>query len=61
MDSNHIGGLYGKEGEFFGQAPKTFKNYVWIELIGFDNTKKDFGIPSLLDTMGFKPDGFFCW
>lgn len=59
MDSNHIGGLYGKEGEFFGQAPKTFKNYVWIELIGFDNTKKDFGIPSLLDTMGFKPDGFF--
>jgi len=59
MDINNIGGMYGREGTFFGNMPGGFENYVWIELIGFDNTKKDFGAGALLDRMGFTPEGIF--
>lgn len=30
---------------------------LWIELIGFDNEKSDFGVPEFLDRIGFVPDG----
>ncbi len=49
------GGMYGKEGRYFEHLPAGFENYVWIELIGFDNTLPDFGVEKLLKTMGFQP------
>lgn len=30
--------------------------WLWIELIGFDNERADFGVPELLDRAGFVPD-----
>lgn len=32
------------------------ENIIWIELIGFDNTKEDFGLKEYLDKVGFIPD-----
>ncbi len=40
---------------FFSDS--NFKKWCWIELIGFDNTKEDFGVSSFLDRAGFVPDG----
>lgn len=34
-----------------------FKKWCWIELIGFDNTKEDYGVSSFLERAGFQPDG----
>ncbi|BBH18864.1 hypothetical protein Back11_02090 [Paenibacillus baekrokdamisoli] len=31
------------------------ERWVWIELIGFDNTESDFGVANYLDTVGFIP------
>ncbi len=33
------------------------QNYIWIELIGFDNEKQDFGVADYLKTIGFIPKG----
>ena len=32
-----------------------FQKLIWIELIGFDNTKPDFGVAELLSRMEIKP------
>ncbi|MBO4345236.1 MAG: hypothetical protein J5833_05755, partial [Victivallales bacterium] len=32
-----------------------FQKLIWIELIGFDNTKPDFGVEELLSRMEIKP------
>ncbi len=53
---NELGGMYGREGAYFGHLPDGFQNYVWIELIGFDNTRPDFGVEELIATMGFRPE-----
>ena len=29
--------------------------FVWVELIGFDNAKPDFGVDEYLDRMAMKP------
>lgn len=58
MSVCEVGAMYGREGAYYGGAPDTFKNDVWIELIGFDNTKEDFGVEELLERMGFIPKKF---
>lgn len=58
MSRSEVGAMYGREGTYYGGAPKTFKNDVWMSLIGFDNTREDFGVEELLDRMGFIPDKF---
>lgn len=58
MLSSELGAMYGWEGAYFGSTPAGFENYVWMELIGFDNTQPDFGIDELLNRMGFRPDAF---
>jgi hypothetical protein len=58
MSNLQIGGMYGREGAYYGGAPARFRNDVWIELIGFDNQQPDFGVEELLDRMGFCPDKF---
>jgi hypothetical protein len=32
-----------------------YEKWLWIELIGFDNTKQDFGVTAYLETAGFTP------
>ena len=32
--------------------------WIWIELIGFDNQKPDFGVVDYINRCGFLPDGF---
>lgn len=59
MDRNNTGALYGKEGAFFDNLPRGFGNYVWIELIGFDNEKNDCGVSDFLNKTGFIPAGVF--
>lgn len=59
MKINNTGGMYGKEGEFFQHIPQGFENCIWIELIGFDNEKEDFGVKDLVEKTGFKPDRIF--
>ncbi|MBQ4259545.1 MAG: hypothetical protein IJB84_04675 [Lachnospiraceae bacterium] len=56
---NNIGAMYGKEGAFFHKMPKEFGNYIWMELIGFDNEKDDCGVEDFLATAGFVPAGIF--
>ena len=34
-----------------------FKKWCWIELIGFDNTSKDYGVSNFISRAGFKPTG----
>jgi hypothetical protein len=48
--------MYGRENNYFNRKIPGFQNSVWIELIGFDNEASDFGVQSLIDTMGFVPD-----
>ncbi len=59
MNINNIGGMYGKEGNFWNNIPEGFDNYVWIELIGFDNEKEDCGVGDFLNKTGFTPAGVF--
>lgn len=33
-----------------------YDRWLWIELIGFDNTQADYGVGALLETAGFVPD-----
>lgn len=48
--------MYGNRGNYFGSKKEGFHNSIWIELIGFDRDKKDFGVSEYLDTIGFIPD-----
>ena len=59
MNINNLGGMYGKEGAFWNNMPQGFENYIWIELIGFDNEKPDCGVKEFLDKTGFIPKGVF--
>lgn len=59
MTINNTGAMYGREGAFFNNMPQGFGNYVWIELIGFDNEKDDYGVSDLLNKAGFVPAGVF--
>ena len=59
MNLNNTGGMYGKEGNFWNNMPEGFDNFVWIELIGFDNEKADCGVGDFLDKTGFVPKGVF--
>ena len=34
-----------------------YEKWLWIELIGFDNQKDDFGVKLFIDKMGFTPNG----
>ena len=47
---------YGREYAYFGSKDKRFLNCVWIELIGFDNTKEDYGVGHFIDMAGYVPD-----
>ena len=47
---------YGREYAYFNSNDQRFLNCVWIELIGFDNTSKDYGVYSFIETAGFVPD-----
>ncbi len=58
MNRSEKGGMYGAEGRYHSAMPKGFQEYVWIELIGFDNVSPDYGVQDLLDTMGFIPKAF---
>lgn len=58
MSFSELGAMYGREGTYFARLPEGFENYVWMELIGFDNTAPDFGVEELLERMGFRPEGF---
>lgn len=46
-------GCYGRENAYFESGDKRFRNCVWIELIGFDNTAEDYGVGRFLDAAGF--------
>lgn len=48
-------GCYGRENAYFESGDKRFRNCVWIELIGFDNTAEDYGVGRFLDAAGFVP------
>lgn len=39
------------------QTPPACERWMWIELIGFDNTQPDFNVPAFLDNAGFVPQG----
>lgn len=58
MQTNETGAMYGREGTYFEHLPVGHENFVWMELIGFDNEKEDFGVENLLQTMGFRPAAF---
>ena len=58
MQRNEVGAMYGREGNYFNNLPQDHENYVWMELIGFDNEMDDFGVENLLKNMGFKPAAF---
>lgn len=48
--------MYGYKNIYFNKNREDFRNSVWIELIGFDNTASDYGVGDLLSKMGFIPN-----
>lgn len=48
--------MYGYHDVYFNQKHDGFRNSIWIELIGFDNTLPDYGVSDLLAKTGFVPD-----
>lgn len=48
--------MYGKKGNYFNCRKSGFHNSIWIELIGFDKDKADYGVNDFLSTVGFIPD-----
>lgn len=48
--------MYGYRDTYFNQHHCGFRNSIWIELIGFDHTQKDFGVQDFLSKTGFLPD-----
>ena len=53
-----LNGLVEIKNEFI-KKEKAMKNeaWIWVELLAFDNTQKDFGVGEYLDKIGFIPDG----
>ena len=41
----------------FTSTETGIESWLWIELIGFDNTSSDFAVDQLLQELAFKPDG----
>lgn len=48
--------MYGHHDIYFNRQHEGFRNSIWIELIGFDNTKPDYGVGDFLEKTGFIPD-----
>ena len=48
--------MYGYHDVYYGKKHEGFRNSVWIELIGFDNTLPDYGVGDFLQKTGFTPD-----
>ena len=48
--------MYGYHDIYYGKKHEDFRNSIWIELIGFDNTAADYGVSDLLQKTGFIPD-----
>jgi len=48
--------MYGYHDVYFNRQHPGFRNSVWIELIGFDNTLPDYGVGDFLAKTGFVPD-----
>ncbi len=48
--------MYGYKDVYFNQKHENFRNSIWIELIGFDNTLPDYGVGDFLYKTGFVPD-----
>lgn len=48
--------MYGYHDIYYGKKHDGFRNSIWIELIGFDNTAEDYGVADLLQKTGFVPD-----
>lgn len=48
--------MYGYHDIYFGKQHEGFRNSIWIELIGFDNTLPDYGVGDFLEKTGFIPD-----
>lgn len=47
--------MYGYKDVYFNRNREGFRNSVWIELLGFDNTSPDFGVEKFLSATGFVP------
>ena len=43
--------------EVFFQSRKESAQWLWLELIGFDNRLPDFGVSGFLERCQFQPDG----
>ncbi|MHB9036625.1 MAG: hypothetical protein ACYC64_08150 [Armatimonadota bacterium] len=37
-------------------AQHSYEKWIWVELVGFDNGKCDFGVDNYIDALGFKPN-----
>ena len=48
--------MYGYHDIYYGKHHEGFRNSIWIELIGFDNTLPDYGVGDFLEKTGFVPD-----
>ncbi|MBR4961075.1 MAG: hypothetical protein IKY52_09280 [Clostridia bacterium] len=48
--------MYGYHDIYFNRQHREFRNSIWIELIGFDNTSPDYGVGDFLKKTGFTPD-----
>ena len=48
--------MYGYHDIYFNRQHDGFRNSIWIELIGFDNTQADYGVGDFLAKTGFVPD-----
>jgi len=48
--------MYGYRDIYFNRPHEGFRNSIWIELIGFDNTLPDYGVGDFLAKTGFIPD-----
>ena len=43
--------MYGYHDVYYGKKHEGFRNSIWIELIGFDNTLPDYGVGDFLEKM----------
>lgn len=48
--------MYGYHDVYFNREHKGFRNSIWIELVGFDNTLPDYGVGDFLQKTGFVPN-----
>ncbi|MDG0790084.1 hypothetical protein OMP38_03860 [Cohnella ginsengisoli] len=46
-----------KQVKLFNRNEERMESWLWIELIGFDQTAADFNVDALLHEMSYKPDG----